>query len=61
MDGSPWKSCSPENPAEDPVGNEAELPPHTFSWQQGIASHPTGFSRSLELLLGTVDCAEGVS
>lgn len=47
-----------EKPAENPAGIQAELPLHILSWQQGIASLPTGFSRSLRVLLGTVDCAE---
>lgn len=50
----------PKKPAENPAGIQAELPLHMLNWQQGIASLPTGFSRSLDVPLGPVDCAEGV-
>lgn len=61
MDGSSGKSSSPKKSAENPAGIQAELPLHMLNWQQGIASLPTGFSRSLDVPLGPVDCAEGVS
>lgn len=62
MDGSSWKTVPPqEKLLRSLLEFSLSYLHRALSWQQVIPSLSTVFSRSLDMVLGTGDYAEGVS